>query len=54
MTELVALTAIVGTVAIVAIVLRRPFRGRVSRKGIDITTEPNKPRPPGTTRKKRR
>jgi hypothetical protein len=53
MTELVALAAIVATVAIVALVLKRPFRGRVSRKGIEVATEPSKPRPAGSASKRK-
>jgi hypothetical protein len=53
MSSLVALAAIVGAVAIVAIVLRRPFRGRMSGMGIEITTEPAKPRRASTKRKRR-
>jgi hypothetical protein len=40
MTELVAMTAIVAAVAIVALVLGRPFRGRLTKEGVDFQAEP--------------
>ena len=36
MTEVVALAAIVAAVAIVAIFMGRPFRGKASGKGIEL------------------
>jgi hypothetical protein len=39
MTEVVALTALLGVVAAVALVVGRPFRGTVDCQGVNIESE---------------
>jgi hypothetical protein len=55
MTELVALATIIGTVAIVAIIMNCPFRGRANGQGVELEAgTPSTPRANKTrTRKKR-
>jgi hypothetical protein len=55
MTEVVALVAIVGAVAIVALVVGRPFRGRVGRQGVELDVGQNRsPDPRGRGRRGRK